>query len=239
MNNSQPNTSGEIHPPTWHGDKAALLTRQMVATECNPSEETNALLDHILDAIIDKRPAGWEMIEALRTQAVALYRTAEAAMALLPDDELALLIAAHDQRENGACPIGEMYARAKEAQAEFMGEELALPIAEHDQQENGPVPAGDPTDSVRNPVRSEVRTESSIDEMNLMELVHRAESEGIRYEDRHFPAQLIRLDKSGLLTGEVRLFAARLIAEIIARLFEYSDATRFVANLHAKQEPRA
>jgi hypothetical protein len=196
-------TCNETPPPVWIGDKAVLLTRLMVATECNPSEETNALLDRILDAIIDKRPAGWEMIEALRTQAVALYRTAEAAMALLPDDELALLIAAHDQRENG------------------------------------PVPAGDPADEVRNPVSSEVRTESGIDEMNLMELVHRAESEGIRYKDLHFLAELRRLDKKAMLTGEVRLFAARLIAEIIARLFEYSDATRFVASLHAKQEPRA
>ena len=31
----------------------------------------------------------------------------------------------NEKDENGACPIGEMYARAKEAQAEFMGEELA------------------------------------------------------------------------------------------------------------------
>ncbi|MFT3759330.1 hypothetical protein [Thauera sp.] len=196
-------TCNETPPPVWIGDKAALLTRLMVATECNPSEETNALLDRILEAITDKRPAGWEMVEALRTQAVALYRTAEAAMALLPDDELALL------------------------------------IAEHDQKENGPVPAGDPADEVRNPVRSGVRTESSIDELHLMELVRHAESEGIRYEDLHFLAELRRLDKKALLTGEVRLFAARLIAEIITRLFEYEDAIRFVASLHAKQEPRA
>ncbi|HAY10114.1 MAG TPA: hypothetical protein DCY18_09295 [Thauera sp.] len=72
----------------------------------------------------------------------------------------------------------------------------------------------------------------------LSELIAFAEAEmqgeALRYDDHSLAAALCQFDQEGRLAGVVRLFAARLIAEILARFDEYASAEAFVEALRTQ-----
>ena len=184
----------------WVGDKSAVLVRALAACSGAEDEATGALLDRILNEIATTRPAGLLLAEALRVQANALHRLADAAMAPITDDVFAALLDEHP--------------RLYEA-----------PLRTTD--------GAEPTE------RQGARDfDDWINRSSLSELIDFAEAEmqgeALRYDDHAIAAALCRFDQEGRLAGVVRLFAARLIAETLARLDEYATAEAFIEALRTQ-----
>jgi len=189
-----------ISRPIWVGDKSAVLVRALAACSGAEDEATGALLDRILNEIATTRPTGLLLAEALRVQANALYRLADAAMAPITDDAFAVLLDEHH--------------RLFEAPIHTTG---------------GTEP----------PAQQDARDfESWATTAPLSELIAFAEAEmqgeALRYDDRAIAAALCLFDQEGRLAGVVRLFAARLIAETLARLDEYASAEAFIEALRTQ-----
>ena len=189
-----------ISRPMWIGDKSAVLVRALAACSGAEDEATGALLDRILNEIATTRPAGLLLAEALRVQANALHRLADAAMAPITDDVFAALLDEHH--------------RLYEA-----------PIHTTD--------GAEPTE------RQGARDfDDWINRSSLSELIDFAKAEmqgeALRYDDHAIAAALCRFDQEGRLAGVVRLFAARLIAETLARLDEYATAEAFIEALRTQ-----
>lgn len=196
--------SPTISRPLWVGDKSAVLVRALAACSGAEDASTGAFLERLLNEIATTRPAGLLLAEALREQANALHRLADAAMAPITDDAFAVLLDEHHRSYEPP-----MFSTG--------GDEVAKHDATHGQ--NDQVPAW-------------------IDRTPFTDLIRFAEqemgSQDVRYEDREAAAALFQFEQEGRLHGVLRLFAARFIAETIARLDEYATAEAFIDALRAQ-----